>query len=420
MSSLVLKFADENGIDRRADVKADRFIIGRHSGCDLSIADARLSREHLLIERVGNDFVASDRGSSNGSELNGVPLDSPIRLRDGDKLDLGGGILIEIELRESLAATDQSAGVPASETPKPIVAESIPSGKTGVPIVYFLAGPIIAAVLILFVGGLLFVLSSGSPANTRAAQDVDDPLADDGPTKKIGKDEPVESVDGNESAEDQVTPSNIKQSGNSDPAPPANLGETAKVEVYAAKFLRRIAKNDSTAFLTSEQAKVLGGKIKQISSNPAIATNLNSAKKNSSQISSLARSKNLAPEFVAVAAVNKLGSTTGDVLQTAQGMAEILDKLVTQIGTELSDDSLLIVAAYEQGAAGEFLKMRNMLQGLTNEFPDSSRAIRTIWFLHSKKKISESDFDRALTFLAIGTVSQAPKEFGINAEALNF
>ena len=83
---------------------------------------------------------------------------------------------------------------------------------------------------------------------------------------------------------------------------------------------------------------------------------------------------------MAVAAVAKLGSSRGDVLQTAQSMIEVLGKLSTHLGNELADDSLLVIAAYGQGAAGDTMKMRNMLQQLANQSPESSRAIRTIWF----------------------------------------
>jgi hypothetical protein len=99
-------------------------------------------------------------------------------------------------------------------------------------------------------------------------------------------------------------------------------------------------------------------------------------------------------------------------------MADTLDKLATQIGSELANDSLLMIAAYDQGAGGDFMKMRNMLQDLATKSPDSARTIRTIWFLHKNSKITDAEYDFALNFLAIGTITQNPKDFGVNAEAL--
>jgi len=182
--------------------------------------------------------------------------------------------------------------------------------------------------------------------------------------------------------------------------------------------LRRIAQNDPHAFLTGEQAQRITPKVKQLSGSSALADNLNSARKNASQIKSLAQSKNIKPQFLAIAAVAKLGSSRGDVLQTAQGMADVLDKLSVQLGNEFGEDALLIIAAYGQGSSGDFMRMRNMLQDLANKFPESSRAIRTIWFLQKNGKITQAEFENALNFLAIGAISQNPKDFGVNAEAL--
>jgi hypothetical protein len=99
-------------------------------------------------------------------------------------------------------------------------------------------------------------------------------------------------------------------------------------------------------------------------------------------------------------------------------MADVLGKLHTEIGDERSDDCLLMIAAFDQGQRGDFQGLRNMLQDMSNKFPESSRAIRTIWFLQKQNKISASEFDFAVQFIAIGTISESPKDFGVNAEPL--
>src|SRR5690606_38149458 len=144
-----------------------------------------------------------------------------------------------------------------------------------------------------------------------------------------------------------------------------------------------------------------------------------SAKQNAAQIRTLASERSLKPQLLAVAAVARLGTKTGDVVATAKTMAEVLEKLNIQIGSELADDCLLMIAAYEQGAAGETMMMRNMLQALANETNESSRTIRTIWFLEKRGKITPAEFERALAFLAIGTIAQNPKDFDVNTEALD-
>src|SRR5262249_16542552 len=130
------------------------------------------------------------------------------------------------------------------------------------------------------------------------------------------------------------TPANSSSPGSETPQPSPTIGGgDAKLEQSAAAFLRRIAQNDSTAFLTSEQSQKVSVKIKQVAGSSALADNINSARKSSSQIKTLATAKNLKPQLLATAALVKLGSSRGDALQAAQSMVEVLGKLQTQIGS---------------------------------------------------------------------------------------
>ncbi|MDM7923960.1 MAG: FHA domain-containing protein [Pyrinomonadaceae bacterium] len=420
MSTLKLSYIDGSGKEETVMVSGSRFTIGRHSSCDLTIADGRLSREHIVIERTDAGYSAADMGSSNGTELNGAELIGREQLRNGDVLDLGG-VRVNIQLESGLAAAtpvmqEQNAVEPISGLAKGVAA-SEPNGL-GFPMVYLLAAPILGLIVLAFAAGLFIVFSDNNGGNA-SAQNFEDPIDEDTPkrTNKKGQidDEPPPASTNQATPATTPTGQNVRTPDNTAPA-----GSVAMVEQHASGFLRHIAENDPTAFLTADQAKRVDAKIKQLAGNSALAANIESARKNASQISSLAKAKGLAPGLVAVAAINKLGSSRGDALKTSQDMIEVLDKLETQIGSELSDEALLMIAAYEQGVAGDFLKMRNMLQNLSNEFSDSSRSIRTIWFLEQKGKISRPDYERALSFLAIGTIAQSPKDFGVNTEPLRF
>ena len=419
MTQLTLTYDDEGGTERQ--FRAERFpvIIGRHSSCDLCIPDPRLSREHVLIAERNGTLVVSDKDSSNGTELNGVELTSEEALRSGDTLNLGAGVRVQVSVETKVDKAVPPSPKPAAsfkaESTAATVASQPRSG--GIPIAVIIAVPLFAFVLVVFAVGLAYIYTSGGPANSQIVEQNDDPFEDETPNKKGGDPDIKPSSSASQTPGNSGNTSGTTTTSNSN-TPPANLGETAKVEQHAAAFLRRIAQNDPKAFLTSEQAKRVSAKIKQVSSNAALSANLASARKSSSQIAALAGSKNLKPQFLAVAAITKLGNTRGDVLQTAQGMADVLDKLGNQIGSELADDAVLMIAAYDQGAAGDFLKMRNMLQDIATKFPDSSRAIRTIWFLEQNKRLSPAEFDRALTFIAIGTIADAPKDFGVSAEPL--
>ncbi|MBA2379173.1 MAG: FHA domain-containing protein [Blastocatellia bacterium] len=427
MAELLLKFLDPaTHEDRTVRVDRDEFFIGRHPDCDLPISDSRLSREHLKISRYGDDFIAADRGSSNGTKLNYTPLDDPTQISNGDILDLGG-LQITVEITYSTDAqpspTQNEHAIDEPDQPEQAPAAipaalAPPEPASGIPVAVLVIIPIFALFVIVLAGGFIYFLGGDSPkaaVNTRTASGLDDFDDFDRPAKAAPTPaaKPTASTGGSTNTVAIPPPGTDTTAASGE-----NLSESAKVEKNGALFLRKIAQNEPKAFMTSEQATAVNAKIKQLSSSPALAANLESARKSSTQLTSLAASKNMKPQFLAIAAVTRLGSNRGDVAQTAQSILDVLNVLSLQIGSELAEDSLLVIAAYDQGAAGETMKMRNMLQNLSNQFPDSSRSIRSVFFLHKNQKITPADFDRALTFHAIGTIAQNPKDFGVNAEAL--
>ncbi len=65
-------------------------VIGRAADCDILLNHPRVSSRHAMIIHSGNDFVLTDLGSTNGTQVNGHPLTSSIRLRPGDLIDISG------------------------------------------------------------------------------------------------------------------------------------------------------------------------------------------------------------------------------------------------------------------------------------------------------------------------------------------
>jgi phosphoserine phosphatase RsbU/P len=67
--------------------------IGRSRECDIVLADQWLSRQHAQIVERPDGFHLSDKGSKNGTLLNGQLLLEERRLRDGDVITLGEHVL---------------------------------------------------------------------------------------------------------------------------------------------------------------------------------------------------------------------------------------------------------------------------------------------------------------------------------------
>lgn len=73
-------------------------LLGRGPHCDLRLEDSTVSWDHLEISCRGRSVIAQDLGSSNGTTVNGQPMERGCRLRSGDVLLLGS-VRVTVALR---------------------------------------------------------------------------------------------------------------------------------------------------------------------------------------------------------------------------------------------------------------------------------------------------------------------------------
>ncbi|MBV6496933.1 MAG: FHA domain-containing protein [Acidobacteria bacterium ACB1] len=398
MADLRLKFIDAEGSDVCFETSEQVVIVGRLSSNTLVIADGRLSREHLRIEREGSAWYAEDLGSSNGTTLNGEPLRDQQRIKDGDKLNLGGlEISVEIEQPQPVeqAPVVQAAVVNTLAAPPPVAAATPPASSDNSVKFFLILAPILGLVVILIAGGALFL-----SRNKKTDIDANDISYS---TPEISSTPTADNTPAASQTDTTATPE--VPSG----TPVKEDTATQKVEKYTAQFMRKAAKNDPRYFLTSAQAGEVAKRIQSMSG--AVKANLPSITKNSAELSKLGASSGLNSDFLAAAALAKLGTSRGDAIAAARSMSGVLSRLTIPIGNELGDDCLLMIAAYDQGAAGDFMKMRNMLQDVATKSNAPAREIRSIWFLNKSGKITPQEYEFALRFLAAGAIMQAPTEF---------
>jgi serine phosphatase RsbU (regulator of sigma subunit) len=70
-----------------------RCVLGRHAECDIAdifAANASVSRFHAVLELLGGRYIVEDKGSRNGTSLNGKRLTERTSLRNGDRLEIAG------------------------------------------------------------------------------------------------------------------------------------------------------------------------------------------------------------------------------------------------------------------------------------------------------------------------------------------
>ncbi|MEV5967483.1 DUF1707 and FHA domain-containing protein [Kribbella sp. NPDC051952] len=63
--------------------------IGRGPGATLRMADVSVSRFHAELRQVNETWMLRDLGSMNGTEVNGLRITTPVRVRPGDHVRFG-------------------------------------------------------------------------------------------------------------------------------------------------------------------------------------------------------------------------------------------------------------------------------------------------------------------------------------------
>lgn len=112
MSAVLIVTKDKKQVAKVA-ITSDSFVVGRTPNCNLPLDEALASREHaeLVLER--GSYWVRDRGSRNGTSVNGEKLASRHELKDGDEIEIGSTRLKFVwdKSREEEAADDDRTRV---------------------------------------------------------------------------------------------------------------------------------------------------------------------------------------------------------------------------------------------------------------------------------------------------------------------
>jgi hypothetical protein len=105
------------------DLIAGEFFIGRSPSCNLTLADPLVSRKHVRITVTGEAAMLDDLGSRNGTLVNDQPVFDGYRLRNRDRIRVGGHEMVFVEERffhsRPLRPTGSMVTCPACKAPIP-------------------------------------------------------------------------------------------------------------------------------------------------------------------------------------------------------------------------------------------------------------------------------------------------------------
>ncbi len=389
---ITLTIYDETGRERQARFRASRLTIGRLLENDLVIEDSNLALRHAVIENFDGEVLLSDCGTENGTLVNGIRVSRPVKLRDGDVLTLGGSTEITIQFDDA-----PSESVATCSTEKQTWYASRPV------LVVLLAALLLTTLL----SAILIVRRDGtqrdsSPGETNA-----------------------ERGNGPESSDESGTHASpsvpINQAGVAIDSPESSAPGTfnpEEIEKHALKVMREIS-NDPNPTVSREVVNRIGEKVKSYRGSSGLRDELRALNpRGMAQLDEAAKRSDIKLALVVYAALAKMESehAGGDPLEVARGMLPTLARLRGIFSTELANDSLLIIAGYNEGQVGATHPLQTRIFELTRSQPDSPATIRTVWYLHEHNKLSAESYDLVLRFLAIGVVAQNPRRFGVDAQ----
>ncbi len=82
------------GVGSVHPVEGGTTVIGRSPDAEVCIGADGVSRRHAQIVAAEGRYVLSDLGSTNGTICHGTLLDEPVDLADGDRISLGGRVIL--------------------------------------------------------------------------------------------------------------------------------------------------------------------------------------------------------------------------------------------------------------------------------------------------------------------------------------
>lgn len=171
MARAILKF-DE----RELTIGEDPTSFGRTTENTVSFPDnPNISRQHADIRFDDGEFVVTDLGSSNGTTVNGQPIEGETVLNDGDFITLGNSVIVEFVLEDD---TPDNAEYESQNVSSESIPEAVPAGETKkskTPLILGATGAV-CGLAVVFAVAATYVSFSGGGSSCDATARITNPL----------------------------------------------------------------------------------------------------------------------------------------------------------------------------------------------------------------------------------------------------
>jgi hypothetical protein len=136
--------------------------LGRSRANAVALTDGKVSRNHARLDPVRKTYILTDLGSANGTYVNGVRITQPVRLRDGDMVQVGDTQLVfhVVHPASPVPQADYAAGHPP---PRSVATDDVRPAPSSAPFPISTGGKLPTwiwagcAVLLMLIGLLIVV-----------------------------------------------------------------------------------------------------------------------------------------------------------------------------------------------------------------------------------------------------------------------
>lgn len=371
---LELVIDDGRGTVQRVRTSDSRISIGRGPRNDLVLDRNGVSREHAVVELAGGRVVIRDLDSTNGTYVDGRPVEPEVDLEDGSEIEIGDGPPIRVELRFADVTRSRRRVRPTRDIPR-------------LPIAPFVA---VGAIILVALLAIIFVALRP---------------ADDEPTVPIAV-----VVDETPAPTDPSPPTEP-------PARPDGVSRDA-IERSAVMVMKRISTDDVPYSFPEDALAAIAAKIDAHRQSPSLGPTLRALVARGDAIADAARSEGVPPDLVLYTALAEVdGGRRGDPVAAARELVPTLAWLRKTFGSGVADSSLLVVAAYRSGGRGSASShpLLTKLRKLASANPATQR---NVWYLRERGALDDDAYDFVISTLALGVIAQNPAVFGIDAPPL--